>query len=182
VIVESPFAGDVELHRRYVAACIRDSLERGEAPFASHAIYAQVGVLDDDDAAQRARGIAAGFAWRDVANATAVYFDLGVSKGMTAGIRHSKRNNVPLEYRSLIPWRAQLDANDRRIVRIGDELWAELDLRIGDHVLVTIGDDTLPSRVDEEHVVRMSMWPSRVEAARHITVHRPDAAARAHMR
>jgi hypothetical protein len=91
VIVESPFAGDVERNLRYLRACLADCLRRGEAPFASHAIYTQPGVLDDTDPVQRAIGITAGFAWRDVADATVVYVDLGITEGMRAGISDASR-------------------------------------------------------------------------------------------
>ena len=36
VILESPYAGDVEANVEYARACVRDSLSRGEAPIASH--------------------------------------------------------------------------------------------------------------------------------------------------
>lgn len=87
VIVESPFAGDIEKNLRYLRACLRDCLKRGEAPYASHAIYTQPGVLDDGDPGERDHGIGAGFAWRAVADATVVYTDLGVSGGMGYGLR-----------------------------------------------------------------------------------------------
>ena len=69
VIIESPYAGNVPLNLLYLRACMRDCLSRGEAPFASHALYTQPGVLDDGDPAERAHGIEAGFAWRAVAHA-----------------------------------------------------------------------------------------------------------------
>lgn len=47
VIIESPYAGNVEANATYLRRCLRDSLLRGEAPFASHAIYTLPGVLDD---------------------------------------------------------------------------------------------------------------------------------------
>ncbi len=90
-MIESPFAGDVERNTRYLRACLADCLARGEAPFASHAIYTQPGVLDDSDPAQRTIGIEAGFAWRDVAAATVVYADLGITAGMRAGIADAGR-------------------------------------------------------------------------------------------
>ena len=40
VIVESPYAGDVERNIAYVRAAMRDCLMRGEAPLASHLLYA----------------------------------------------------------------------------------------------------------------------------------------------
>lgn len=38
VIIESPYHGNVERNLRYLRACLRDSLLRGEAPFASHGL------------------------------------------------------------------------------------------------------------------------------------------------
>lgn len=101
VIVESPFAGDVKKNLRYLRACLRDCLLRGEAPFASHAIYTQPGVLNDADPIDRDNGIHAGFAWRMAAELTVVYTDLGTSNGMTYGIKHSEAFGIPVEYRSL---------------------------------------------------------------------------------
>lgn len=101
VVVESPYAGDVERNTRYLRACLADCLARGEAPFASHAIYTQPGVLDDGDPEQRKLGIAAGFAWRCVAEATAVYTDLGVSRGMRDGISDAERAGCRIEYRQI---------------------------------------------------------------------------------
>ena len=36
VIVESPYAGDIETNVAYARAALRDCLSRGEAPIASH--------------------------------------------------------------------------------------------------------------------------------------------------
>lgn len=105
VIVESPFAGDVETNRRYLNDCLRDCLERGEAPFASHAIYTRDGVLNDDDPQERGRGMQAGFEWRAAAESTVVYTDLGVSIGMVAGVKHAETLGQAIEYRSLEEWR-----------------------------------------------------------------------------
>lgn len=105
VVIESPFAGDEDLNVMYLRAALADSIARGEAPFASHAIYTQPGVLDDSDPDQRAIGICAGFEWRAVAHATAVYTDLGVSRGMNAGIAHSERLGIPVEFRNVKGWR-----------------------------------------------------------------------------
>lgn len=105
VIVESPYAGDVEENVRYARAAVRDCLMRGESPFASHLLYTQLGVLRDEEPSERALGIEAGFAFRAAAGLTAVYADLGVSGGMQAGIEHSIRICVPHEFRSLPGWR-----------------------------------------------------------------------------
>ena len=83
---------------------MRDCLLRGEAPFASHALYTQPGVLDDDIPDERDAGIVAGFVWREAASATVVYTDLGVSSGMMRGVAHSKKNGIPVEQRTLDGW------------------------------------------------------------------------------
>jgi hypothetical protein len=101
VIVESPYAGDVEANVRYARAAVRDCLLRGEAPFASHLLYTQPGVLRDELPEERALGIAAGFAFRSVAARTVVYDDLGVTPGMQAGIHHAEQLGRPVEFRSL---------------------------------------------------------------------------------
>lgn len=101
VIIESPYAGDIELNLRYLRACMHDCLIRGEAPFASHALYTQCGVLRDEDPAEREQGIQAGFAWRSVADATIVYMDLGVSRGMQYGIEHAMKLGHQIESRTL---------------------------------------------------------------------------------
>jgi hypothetical protein len=101
VIIESPYAGDVDANLIYARECLRDSLKRGEAPLASHALYTQEGVLNDDDPDERKLGIEAGFAWRGFADATVVYLDRGMSEGMIAGINDSKEIGVPVETRSI---------------------------------------------------------------------------------
>jgi len=101
VIIESPYAGDVEANTAYARACVRDALLRGESPIASHLIYTQPGVLDDDVAEERQLGIDAGLAWRRVADASVVYTDLGISPGMEYGIAAAKEAGLVVEWRSL---------------------------------------------------------------------------------
>jgi hypothetical protein len=102
VILESPYAGEVEKNVAYARACLRDSLLRGEAPYASHLLYTQPGVLRDEDYAERERGIAAGFAWHETAHATVVYTDLGISEGMKRGIAAAELKGQIVEYRSIL--------------------------------------------------------------------------------
>jgi hypothetical protein len=110
VIIETPYAADssqgVELNLRYLRACMHDALvNRGEAPFASHGLYTQPGVLRDERLNERTAGIYAGFAWRDVAEITVVYTDLGISRGMQLGIEHAQKVGCHVEYRTLgWPW------------------------------------------------------------------------------
>ena len=101
VIIESPFAGDVDKNLRYVRAAMHDCLLRKEAPYASHALYTQNGVLNDDIEVERWLGIHAGFVWRKLAAKTVVYDDFGISKGMAYGIEHAEANGHEVEYRQL---------------------------------------------------------------------------------
>lgn len=104
VILESPFAGDVATNVAYARAAMRDCLLRGEAPAASHLLYTQEGVLDDLDPAERSLGIEAGLAWGRVADATVVYEDLGVSRGMALGIERAVAEGRPVERRTVPGW------------------------------------------------------------------------------
>ena len=105
VIIESPYAGNVEKNLAYLRAAMRDCVTRNESPYASHGLLTQPGVLNDDDPEERAQGIALGFEWRDVAEKTVVYTDLGWSSGMRAGVEDAKRNGRPVELRRLgRPW------------------------------------------------------------------------------
>ena len=101
VILESPFAGDIETNIEYARKCVHDSLSRGEAPIASHLLYTQPGVLDDNDPKERQWGIDAGLAWKAVAHASVVYTDLGISRGMEYGIAAAKEAGIPIEFRTL---------------------------------------------------------------------------------
>jgi hypothetical protein len=101
VLVESPYAGAVERNVSYARACLRDCLNRGEAPLASHLLYTQPGVLDDLVLEQRTLGIEAGLAWGLVADATVVYTDLGFSSGMNLGVAAADRVNRSVEFRTL---------------------------------------------------------------------------------
>jgi hypothetical protein len=101
VIIESPYAGDVMANIDYARRCIRDSLFRGEAPIASHLLYTQPGILDDDIPEERKWGIDAGLAWRRVAELSAVYTDRGISPGMDYGILAAIEAGIPVEYRRL---------------------------------------------------------------------------------
>lgn len=108
VIIESPLAGKsstaLGLNQLYGRAALRDSLLRGEAPMASHMLYAQTFVLDDTNAAERELGMLAGFSWLPLADRVAVYIDRGISSGMKEGIRRAEVLGVPIEERSLPSW------------------------------------------------------------------------------
>ena len=99
VIIESPFKGDYGRNKAYLLLCITDSLERGEAPFASHLFYTQM--LDDNNPDDRVLGIKAGLIWADTADLIAIYTDLGISSGMRQGIDYHHANGKIIEKRSL---------------------------------------------------------------------------------
>lgn len=105
VVLESPYHAssqdEFDANCAYTRACLRDSLQRNEAPLASHITYARFGALDDGLPHDRARGISAGHAWIDVAEALVVYTDRGISKGMQAGINAANVRGVPVEFRKL---------------------------------------------------------------------------------
>lgn len=101
IILESPYAGDVEANVAYARRCVRDAVLRGEAPIASHLLFTQPGVLDDKMPEQRAMGIAAGLAWLLVADAMVLYIDRGVSPGMSEAMKLAQRSGVPVERRSI---------------------------------------------------------------------------------
>ena len=105
VILESPYAADtpegIAANVGYARACVRHSLSQNEAPVASHLLYTQVGILRDEVPEERQWGIDAGLAWRRVAEASVVYVDRGISRGMEYGIAAAKEAGKPVEYRML---------------------------------------------------------------------------------
>lgn len=107
VQLESPYAGNIERNLQYAREAMRDCLMRGEAPFASHALYTQRGVLDDNDKSERTLGIEAGLAWGAQAERTVVYVDLGITAGMHIGIERARSVGRPVELRTLgAQWRS----------------------------------------------------------------------------
>lgn len=100
VIIESPFAGDIEANVAYARKAVSDSLRRGEAPIASHLLYTQPGILDDTNPDERSLGIEAGLAWGRYADKTVVYADRGITSGMFQGIlrAHKERREIELRF------------------------------------------------------------------------------------
>ena len=107
VVVESPYAGDIERNVTYARACLHDCLIKGEQPFASHLLYTQEGVLRDEDPEERMLGIIAGLLWGQQADAVIVYTDLGISSGMQQGIQAAEERGAVIEYRTLEGWSRQ---------------------------------------------------------------------------
>lgn len=118
VIIESPYAGKkldlpwflkwlswivykITTYQNvlYARKCLYDSLQRGEAAFASHLLYTQV--LDDKKIEDREKGISAGFLIGKDFDLTAVYVDKGISYGMIAGCSRAHMENRKIEERSI---------------------------------------------------------------------------------
>lgn len=110
-VIESPFGTrpdwtraspeEVQRNLRYLKALALDSLERGEAPFASHGLYPLW--LNDAQPEQRALGMAAGFAWGKHAARVVVGINLGITPGMRDGEKLADLRGQPIEYRKLPP-------------------------------------------------------------------------------
>ena len=104
VLIESPFAGEVDRNQMYARFCLHDSVTRfREAPYASHLLFTQEFILDDDVPEERKLGIDAGLVWGEAAEKTIVYVDLGMSSGMAYGILNAARATPPrpIEFRNL---------------------------------------------------------------------------------
>lgn len=107
VVIESPYKGRNLLERWrnkiYLNRCIKDSLDRGESPYASHAILTRV--LCESNNKERMHGIMAGYAWLPSAHIQAFYLDYGFSHGMV--IAEHKRNcyypEIEFEKRNIGP-------------------------------------------------------------------------------
>lgn len=103
VALETPFAGDVEKNLRYARKCMHDCFKRGEAAYASHLLYTQPEVLDDNIPEERRLGMEAGMLWSEKAAKSVVYTDLGISSGMKFGIERASKVGRPVEFRELGP-------------------------------------------------------------------------------
>lgn len=103
VVLESPLAGasqeDLDKNRLYLLAALKDSLDRGESPIASHRIWP--GILDDSLPWERERGMLAGWAWYRACDAVVMYCDRGISPGMARGAAHAQKAGKPVEQRWL---------------------------------------------------------------------------------
>lgn len=94
--------GDIARNIDYARQCVCDSLKRGEAPLASHLLYTQDGILNDNNPEERRRGIAAGHVWISLADALVVYNDYGISQGMEEAIDYARFRGITVEYRKIL--------------------------------------------------------------------------------
>lgn len=111
VIIESPFMGLTEgddnaphsqsFNIRYARAAIRDSVLRGEAPFASHLLYTQPGILRDEVNEERELGMDLGWHIMRRSNYVVAYGDLGFSSGMIRGLKAALDAGLKIKMRFL---------------------------------------------------------------------------------
>jgi hypothetical protein len=71
-----------EMNKTYALRCMRDALDRGESPYASHVLFDRDGLLDDAIPRERELGMQAGDQWARLADVHAFYIDHGMSDGM----------------------------------------------------------------------------------------------------
>jgi len=105
VVLESPLNGPtrdiIERNKRYARRAMLDSIQHNEAPFASHLLYDQEGILDELIIDDRNTGIAMGLLWGESASLIIVYTDYGISDGMRLGIEHYQKRGIPIQLRSI---------------------------------------------------------------------------------
>ena len=102
VIIESPYAGNYDMNEAYAELAMHDCLVNyNESPYASHLLYTRRFVLRDDVPSDRKLGIEAGFYWRDVAEKTVFYKDLGMTEGMIQGQEDCEQKGKEYEVREL---------------------------------------------------------------------------------
>jgi len=103
VVIESPWKAESTTeqirNKTYALRCLKDSILRGEAPYASHLIYTQV--LNEADDIERNLGMNIGFAWGSNATKTVVYQDYGITDGMNLGITRAIQEGRSVEVRSI---------------------------------------------------------------------------------
>ena len=99
VIVESPYAGEVEKNVAYAKECCLDCVKRGEVPFASHLFFTQF--LDDNNSDHRTIGVHMGYDFWEKAEEIVFYTDLGLSPGMERALAKAFMDGKPIKKRSL---------------------------------------------------------------------------------
>jgi len=100
VVIESPFALDGEIERNvtYARRAVSFCVHQGMAPIASHLLFTQEGILDDNIPAERKLGMGAGFAWLPQAERVLVFCDYGIGPGMYEGIGRAHELGIPITY------------------------------------------------------------------------------------
>ena len=101
VIIESPYRGltprAVQRNIQYAIAAMKDSINRGEAPFLSHLLYTNA--LDDRIQSERELGIVLGYTWWSKGVPICFYCDLGWTEGMVNAKLVAQRMHIRIEER-----------------------------------------------------------------------------------
>jgi len=121
IILESPYKGNIKINEMYAEFAMKDCLiNHNEAPYASHLLYTRKYVLKDHIENERKLGIIAGFYWRDVAEKTVFYADLGMSSGMVKGKVDCERKGIKYEIRYLPKdlWNKFLNAMEKEGIEV----------------------------------------------------------------
>lgn len=115
ILVESPFAGEVDENLAYAQKCMRhvflSSFSAPQIPIASHCYFTLA--LDDRNPAERSIGMNAGFAMRSLASEVRVYLDRGLSGGMIHGIRGAIEAGKPIKLWAFDPDAVSLEIRER---------------------------------------------------------------------
>lgn len=115
VIIESPYSGDIGANTRYARRALRDSIDRGEAPLASHLLYTQV--LKDDDPEERMLGIKLGYEHWYGARAIIFYIDRGMSPGMQSALVEAMKTGKDIEFRRIYRQPKHLGENNSPVTK-----------------------------------------------------------------
>lgn len=101
VVIESPYAGDVDRNVEYARRCVHHSIHQNEAPLASHLLYTQPGILNDNTPIERQVGMEAGWAWIRYSDALVAYCDYGITPGMQRAMEIAAYMGLPIERRNI---------------------------------------------------------------------------------
>ena len=101
VIIESPYAGDIDRNTAYARRAMADAISRGEAPLASHLLYTQPNILDENKPEERKLGIECGYVWMACASLVVFYCDYGMSFGMDKALEQTSKLKIPVELRKI---------------------------------------------------------------------------------
>lgn len=103
VIVITPFAAEDYANaakmNRYALRATRDSLNRMEAPVASHLFYSDV--ISARNPIERDIGLQSQLTWLKNCDLVAVYLDFGVTPAMQVAINAAIQRNKKIEYRTI---------------------------------------------------------------------------------
>lgn len=99
VFICSPYSGDMKRNTQYAWACMRDSLDKGEAPVAVHLLYPEL--LRDTISREREMGLECGLWVMRSLGMVACYCDLGLSSGMMGELQAASAEGIRVDYRKM---------------------------------------------------------------------------------